>query len=118
MVQVLPLLNLPSGEVELTPFKIGVKHPVRNVMELCLNLSSNDAVLPVLIALMVHCERENGREQFQVGSCLVGYDCMVYWSQDFWRYNQVPMTNYDVLNGPLVLVHIATASHIQLYSQT
>ena len=83
MVQVLPLLNLPSGEVELAPFKIGVKHPVRNVMELCLNLSSNDAVLPVLIALMVHCERENGREQFQVGSYLVCYDCMVYWFQVF-----------------------------------
>lgn len=66
MVEVLPLLNLKSGEVELAPFRIGVKHPVRNVMELCLNLSSNDAVLPVLIALMVHCERQHGREQFQV----------------------------------------------------
>ena len=66
MVEVLPLLNLPTGEVELAPFRIGIKHPVRNVMELCLNLSSNDAVLPVLIALMVHCERQSGKEQFQV----------------------------------------------------
>ena len=69
MVQVLPLLNLPSGEVELAPFKIGIKHPVRNVMELCLKLSSSSAVLPVLIALMVHSVRECTQEAFQVRTC-------------------------------------------------
>jgi len=65
MVEVLPLLNLSSGEVELAPFKISIKHPVRNVMELCLKLSSTDAVLPVLLALMVHSVRST-QEVFQV----------------------------------------------------
>jgi len=64
MVEVLPLLNLPSGEVELAPFKISIKHPVQNVMELCLKLSSTDAVLPVLLALMVHSVRST-QEVFQ-----------------------------------------------------
>ena len=62
------MLGLASGEVELPPFKIGLKHPIRNVMELCINHSTNEAVLPVLISLMVHCDDggKNGYKHFQV----------------------------------------------------
>ena len=68
MVEVLPVLGLASGEVELPPFRIGLKHPIRNVMELCINHSTNEAVLPVLISLMVHCDDDKkvGGKHFQV----------------------------------------------------
>ena len=68
MVEVLPVLGLASGEVELPPFRIGLKHPIRNVMELCINHSTNEAVLPVLISLMVHCDDDKkvGCKHFQV----------------------------------------------------
>ena len=59
------MLGLSTGEVELPTFKIGLKHPIRNVMELCINHSTNEAVLPVLISLMVHCDADD-RKQFQV----------------------------------------------------
>ena len=67
-VEVLPVLGLASGEVELPPFRIGLKHPIRNVMEMCINHSTNEAVLPVLISLMVHCDDDKkvGGKQFQV----------------------------------------------------
>ena len=62
------MLGLASGEVELPPFKIGLKHPIRNVIELCINHSTNKAVLPVLISLMVHCDDDKtvGCKHFQV----------------------------------------------------
>ena len=56
MVEVQPHLNLPGGEVELGKFRLSLKHPVSNVMELCLKLSTHDAVLPVLMSLMVNCD--------------------------------------------------------------
>lgn len=55
VVEVRTLIKLSDGKnVELPNFKVALKHPIRNVMELCMNLSTNEAVLPVLISLMVH----------------------------------------------------------------
>ena len=69
VVEVLPLLNLQNGEVaQLAHFKLTLKHPIRNVMELCLNLSTNNAILPVLLSLMVHCQDDNYKEHFQVST--------------------------------------------------
>ena len=67
LVEVLPLLNLTSGEVgKLAHFKLSLKHPIRNVMELCLSLSTNNAILPVLLSLMVHSQGDNSKKHFQV----------------------------------------------------
>ena len=52
-----------SGELkEMSDIKISLKHPVRSVMELCLKLSTQNAVLPVLLALMIH-SRESEEEE-------------------------------------------------------
>ena len=83
-MEVLPLLSLPTGEVELLPFKISLKHPVRNVMEMCLNLSTHDAVLPVLLSLMMHCKGDKEKQRFQVRrsvcvcmcTCVLVYLCL------------------------------------------
>ena len=67
LVEVLPLLSQPNGEeAPLANFKLSLKHPIRNVMELCLNLSTYNAILPVLLSLMVHCESDDSKEHFQV----------------------------------------------------
>jgi len=53
-----------SGELkEMSDIKISLKHPVRSVMELCLKLSTQNAVLPVLLALMIHSKDSEGEEQ-------------------------------------------------------
>ena len=57
-----PQLKLYSGELaEMADFKISLKHPVRSVMEMCLNLSTQDAVLPVLLTLIIH-SKQDGEE--------------------------------------------------------
>ena len=59
-VYVTPQMRLSSGELaELADFKISLKHPVRSVMELCLSLSTQQAVLPVLLTLLVHAKHSN-----------------------------------------------------------
>ena len=69
VVEVSPLLNLPNGDVaQLAHFKLSLKHPIRNVMELCLNLSTNNAILPVLLSLMIHSQGDSSKERFQVSA--------------------------------------------------
>ena len=64
-VQVTPQLRLTSGELaEMADFKISLKHPIRSVMELCLSLSTQQAVLPVLLTLLVHSKAANGQNDF------------------------------------------------------
>ena len=54
-VNVIPQVKCASGQVvNMSEFKIALKHPVRSMMELCVMLSSKDAVLPVLLALGIH----------------------------------------------------------------
>ena len=61
-VNVSPQLKLTTGEViDMAEFKISLKHPVRNVMESCLSLSTQSAVLPVLLTLMVHSKQNSGK---------------------------------------------------------
>lgn len=58
-VYVTPQLRLYSGELaEMADFKISLKHPVRSVMEMCLNLSTQQAVLPVLLTLIIHSKQD------------------------------------------------------------
>ncbi len=60
---------MTSGEVvDMADFKISLKHPVRNVMELCLSLSTQKAVLPVLLTLIMHSNQESGNIFFEVHS--------------------------------------------------
>ena len=67
MVEVVPVLATPTGgDVKLATFGIAMRHPVTNVIELCMRLSSSDAVLPVLMALMLHCHDNKSKEYFQV----------------------------------------------------
>ena len=58
-----PQVRLASGELkEMSDIKISLKHPVRSVMELCLKLSTQNAVLPVLLALVIHSKEAEGQE--------------------------------------------------------
>lgn len=67
LVEVLPVLSLSNGEeVPLSGFKLTLKHPISNVMELCLNMSTYIAVLPILLSLMVHCESDSSKKHLQV----------------------------------------------------
>ncbi len=80
-----------SGELkEMSDIKISLKHPVRSVMELCLKLSTQNAVLPVLLALMIHSKEAEEDDQetgdykllqvishLTTHSFLVRYCCMV-----------------------------------------
>ena len=52
--------------MELKPFTLAVKNPMKSIIELCLNLSSNEAVLPVLVTLMLHCKGDREKSNFQV----------------------------------------------------
>lgn len=69
MIDVLPVLHdQQKGEtVELKPFSLAVKNPMKSIIELCLNLSTNEAVLPVLVTLMLHCKGDPEKSNFQVG---------------------------------------------------
>ena len=64
-MEVLPILHSQKyGNTELTPFTLTLKNPMKAIIELCLSLTTRETVLPVLITLMLHCERDNN--SFQV----------------------------------------------------
>lgn len=67
-IDVLPILHdhQNSATVELHQFSLVVKNPVKNLIELCLNLSTNEAILPILVTLMLHCNGEQEKSNFQV----------------------------------------------------
>ena len=64
----LPTLHLASGDVKLAPIKLTIRHPLRSIMEMCMELSASKAVLPVLLSLIFHCDSDGG--QFKV--CTLG----------------------------------------------
>lgn len=79
-VYVTPQLKLYSGELaEMADFKISLKHPVRSVMEMCLNLSTQQAVLPVLLTLIIHSKQDDEEQNHffqvrcQVCRCVKGH---------------------------------------------
>jgi len=84
VISITPQLRLSTGEVmELADFKISIKHPVRNVMELCLGLSTQSAVLPVLLTLIMHSKRDSELDErffFEViafvYTCILFYNCI------------------------------------------
>lgn len=65
-----PQVKFASGQlIEMSDIKISLKHPVRSVMELCLRLSTQNAVLPVLLALVIHSKErvnEDDSEDYQL----------------------------------------------------
>ena len=65
-IDVLPIVHgQAGGTTELKPFSLAVKNPMKNIIELCLNLSTNEAVLPVLVTLMLHCKGDPEKSNFQ-----------------------------------------------------
>ncbi len=65
-VEVTPILESRKGSKrQMGMFRLTLKHPLTTAMELCMNLSSSTAVLPVLTTLMLNASGEK-TEHFKV----------------------------------------------------
>lgn len=65
-MEVTPILETRKGsKIQMGKFRLTLKHPLTTAMELCMKLSTSNAVLPILTTLMLSASGDK-EDQFKV----------------------------------------------------